>query len=409
MDCVVTKGHEVLAVVQARGGSKGIPGKNIKLLAGIPLIAYSIAAGIQSKYVNRVVISTDDEQIAQVAMQWGGEVPFLRPPEYATDTAVDLDVFVHALTWLEENEGYKPDIVVQLRPTSPLRPIDCVDRAIELLLSDEAATSVRGVVPSGQNPYKMWRITSETEPMEPLLKEGFFEPYNMPRQELPQTYWQTGHVDVLRRDTILRDRSMSGDRILPLIIDSRYTVDIDDLQDWAKAEWMIEQIGHDLPHIRPTKRGRELIAERLKNVRLVALDFDGVMTDNRVWVSEDGKEWVAANRSDGYGIELLRKQSIEVVVLSRETNPVVEARCQKLGIKHVQGLLAKASALQTVVEELGLDMNQVIYLGNDVNDLECMEIAGLAVAVAELLSGCNCESRSRIESIWRLWSSSGIV
>jgi len=378
---VVADGQQVLAVVQARGGSKGIPGKNIRPLAGIPLIAYSIAAGLQSKYVDRVIISTDDEQIAEVAQAWGAEVPFMRPAEYATDTAVDLDLFVHALTWLEENEAYKPEIVVQLRPTSPLRPPDCVDRAVEILLSDSRATSVRGVVPAGENPYKMWRIADERSPMQPLLNEGFVEPYNMPRQKLPATYWQTGHVDALRRGTILEQRSMSGSRILPLIIDSRYTIDIDNLQDWAQAEWLIERL--DVPLVRPQKANEATVAARLKNARLLILDFDGVMTDNRVWVSEDGTEWIAANRSDGYGIGLLLTLGIEIMVLSREANPVVEARCRKLGIKHIQGVLDKAPVLRSLVEERGLDLSQVIYVGNDVNDLSCMQIVGLAVAVAD--------------------------
>ncbi|MEO8396051.1 MAG: acylneuraminate cytidylyltransferase family protein [Chloroflexota bacterium] len=255
MDSVVADGQQVLAIVQARGGSKGLPGKNIKALAGVPLIAYSIAAGLQSKYVDRVIISTDDAEIAEVAQQWGAQVPFLRPPEYATDLAVDLDLFVHALMWLEVNEGYTPEIVVQLRPTTPLRPPDCVDRSIEILLSDPLATSVRGVVPSGQNPYKMWRVPAEGQPMQPLMPdEGFSEPYNMPRQKLPPTFWQTGHIDALRRHVILRDQSMSGSRVLPLIIDSRYAIDIDNLQDWAKAEWLIERL--DVPFVRPRLSGR---------------------------------------------------------------------------------------------------------------------------------------------------------
>ncbi|MEO8397561.1 MAG: acylneuraminate cytidylyltransferase [Chloroflexota bacterium] len=388
MDSVVAHGQQVLAIVQARGGSKGIPGKNVKLLAGVPLIAYSIAAGLQSKYVDRVIISTDDAEIAEVARQWGAEVPFLRPPEYATDLAVDLDLFVHALTWFEQNENYTPEIVVQLRPTTPLRPPDCVDRAIEILLSDPDATSVRGVVPSGQNPYKMWRVPAEGQPMQPLMPdEGFSEPYNMPRQKLPPTYWQTGHIDALRRHVILRDQSMSGSRVLPLIIDSRYAIDIDNLQDWAKAEWLLERL--DVPFVNPKPtRGVQLnvlekITERLKSVRLLVLDFDGVLTDNRVWTSEDGQEWVAANRSDGYGIRQLKAKGVEVMVLSREENPVVAARCRKLGIQHIQGVIDKPPALQTLVAERALTMDQVIYVGNDVNDLGCMQIVGLSVAVAD--------------------------
>ena len=144
---------EVLAIVPARGGSKSIPRKNIRSFAGHPLIAYSIAAGLKAQIVTRVIISTDDEEIARVARRYGAETPFLRPPELAQDQTTDLPVFQHALQWLAENEGYHPDIVVQLRPTSPIRPPDCVDRAVKILMDFPETDSVRGVVPSGQNPY----------------------------------------------------------------------------------------------------------------------------------------------------------------------------------------------------------------------------------------------------------------
>jgi CMP-N-acetylneuraminic acid synthetase len=113
---------EVLALIPARGGSKGIPRKNIRDFSGYPLIAWSIAAAKQSELVTRVIVSTDDEEIAAVARAWGAETPFLRPAEFAEDKTTDLPVFVHALAWLAENENYRPDVVVQLRPTSPIRP-----------------------------------------------------------------------------------------------------------------------------------------------------------------------------------------------------------------------------------------------------------------------------------------------
>ena len=121
---------EVLAIIPARGGSKTIPKKNIRPLDGHPLIAYSIAAGHKSRQVTRVILSTDDEEIAEVARAYGGEVPFLRPADLARDETPDLPVFQHALNWLAEKEGYLPEAVVQLRPTSPIRPPECVDRGI---------------------------------------------------------------------------------------------------------------------------------------------------------------------------------------------------------------------------------------------------------------------------------------
>lgn len=240
---------EILAIIPARGGSKSIPRKNIKKLNGIPLIAYSIAAGLAAKHISRVIVSTDDDEIAEIAHRWGAEVPFMRPARLSHDDTPDLPVFQHALKWLAKHENCVPDVIVQLRPTSPFRPPECVDQAIEILLSDDAADSVRGVVPSGQNPYKMWRFDKRGY-MHPLLKvPGTPEPYNMPRQKLPLTYWQTGHVDVIRYKTIMAKGSMSGDRTLPLILDPRYAIDIDTISDWSRAEWLMDHL--ELSIVRP--------------------------------------------------------------------------------------------------------------------------------------------------------------
>jgi len=240
---------KILAIIPARGGSKSLPRKNIRLLHGIPLIAYSIAAGLQAKKVNRVIVSTDDKEIAEIARKWGAEVPFMRPSEIAQDDTTDLPVFQHALKWLFKHENYKPNIIVQLRPTSPLRPLGCVDNAIDILLKNKA-DSVRTVIPSGQNPYKMWRINKKGY-MTPLLSvPGIAEPYNMPRQKLPSTYWQTGHIDVIRYETIVNKNSMSGKNILSLILDPIYAVDIDTQTNLNNAEKVMDN--PKLPIIRPS-------------------------------------------------------------------------------------------------------------------------------------------------------------
>jgi N-acylneuraminate cytidylyltransferase len=368
---------EVLAIIPARGGSKSIPRKNIRLFAGHPLIAYSIAAGLSAKIVTRTIVSTDDEQIAEVSRAYGAETPFLRPAEFAQDNTTDLPVFQHALGWLREHEGYQPEIVVQLRPTSPIRPSGCVDEAIQLLLDHPEADSVRGVVPSGQNPFKMWRVDEQGR-MVPLLSvPGIDEPFNAPRQALPQTYWQTGHIDAICTATINEQASLSGKTILPLFIDPRYTVDIDTLRDWQRAEWLVAQGDLDMVSPGPGKRPLPV------KVELVIFDFDGVMTDDRVWVNQDGIEMVAASRRDGLGIAMLRKAGISAIVLSTETNPVVAARCRKLNLPLLQGIEDKAATLRQLLEERKLKTQNVVYLGNDVNDLPCFPMVGCAVATAD--------------------------
>ncbi|HIE57914.1 MAG TPA: acylneuraminate cytidylyltransferase family protein [Anaerolineales bacterium] len=232
---------EVLALIPARGGSKSIPRKNIIDFAGHPLIAYSIAAGLAAETVTRVIVSTDDEEIAEISRRYGAETPFLRPDEHAQDATPDLPVFQHALEWLQANEGYIPDIVVQLRPTSPFRRVRHIDDAVYRLLERPEADAVRTVCEPFQNPFKMWRIGPDGL-MQPLGAELGIprEPYNQPRQALPQVYWQTGYVDAAWRDTIMEKNSMTGDWILPLIIAPSEWVDIDSPDDWRRAERLIE-------------------------------------------------------------------------------------------------------------------------------------------------------------------------
>ena len=199
----------------------------------------------------------------------------------------------------------------------------------------------------------------------------------MPRQQLPQTYWQTGHIDVIRASTILEKGSMSGDNVLPLIMDPRYAVDIDTAKDHQHAEWIL---GHsDLPLIRPGRKSRPLP----EKVGLVVFDFDGVMTDNRVWVDADGRELVSANRGDGWGVARLKEAGVQLMVLSTETDAVVTARCRKLGIETVQGIQDKEKGLREFMESRGFDANLTIYLGNDVNDVVCFPLVACALVVAD--------------------------
>jgi YrbI family 3-deoxy-D-manno-octulosonate 8-phosphate phosphatase len=212
-----------------------------------------------------------------------------------------------------------------------------------------------------------------------LLKvDGIPEPYNAPRQILPPVYWQTGHIDAIRASTIAQKKSLTGDVIYPLLIDPKYTVDIDTLPDWAKYETLVysglEMVSPGNPHRAMPKK-----------IKLVVTDFDGVLTDGRVWIDENGKETVAATRSDSMRIKQLREYGIEVMILSSEVNPVVNARAKKMNIDaiHGMGLNEKGDALKKFLAEKNIDASQVIYLGNDFNDLPCYKVAGWSVAVAD--------------------------
>jgi len=372
---MVEKKKEILAIIPARSGSKSIPGKNIKLLGEHPLIAYSIAAGLQSEHVSRVIVSTDDREIADTANSYGAETPFMRPDELAEDHVTDLPVFIHTLEWLKKNEDYVPDIVVQLRPTSPFRPKQCVDEAIETLLSDSYADSVRGITCSGQNPFKMWQLNGSY--MKPLMQSEFEEPYNMPRQELPSTYWQTGHIEVIRSATLLEQNSMTGKSILPYIIEPGYAIDLDTLVQWQYADYLMKK--GRLNVVTPDFAG----PSQLEDIGLVVFDFDGVFTDDHVYVDEFGFEMVRCHRGDGMGIAFLKDADIPCVVLSSEHNPVVSARCRKLEIPCLYGIKDKARALKKISGDYQIPMEKIAYIGNDLNDLGPMKLAGLSVAVRD--------------------------
>lgn len=242
----------VLALIPARGGSKGIARKNVVELAGKPLIAWSILQALESARITRVVVSTDDPEIAAVARQWGAEVPFVRPAEFAQDLSPDIDVFRHMLEFLREHEAYEPDVVVHLRPTGPVRRVEDLDTAVDLLVSHADADAVRSVSIVQQTPYKMWRLRDDGA-LEALLHlPGLPDCQSHPRQLLPLVYWQNGYVDVLRPRAVLEKGSMCGDHVLPFIVDTRpYELDYpEDIPHVERALRRLEQ-GLELPRQQP--------------------------------------------------------------------------------------------------------------------------------------------------------------
>lgn len=226
---------KIMAIIPARSGSKSIPHKNIRPLLGKPLMAYSIIHGLESKHINRVIVSTDSEQYAEIAREYNAEVPFLRPAELSTDSSNDLGFFIHALDWLDQHENYTPDICVQLRPTHPVRNTEDIDTMIELLMNHPEADSVRSLIENKSiTPYKMWTL-EEGNLAKPLLNlPGVEEPFNSPRQSLPKTYFQNASVDVIRTKCIRDKGSLSGDKVMGYIMDEQYDIDYED--DFGKVE-----------------------------------------------------------------------------------------------------------------------------------------------------------------------------
>lgn len=229
---------KILCIIPARSGSKAIPGKNVKLFRGKPLLVWSIEQALSCKYPLRVIVSTDSEEYATIARGAGAEVPFLRPAEISQDGSIDEELFVHALKWLQENEKYAPEILVHLRPTYPTRSVETLNRCIEKFLEvRDRYDSLRTVVPCEKTPYKMYRFYPEENRIEPLFRslEGVHEPFNNCRQNLPPTVAHNFSIDILKGSLPLKG-TMSGERIYPFFMSATDFFDIDTPEDWEAAE-----------------------------------------------------------------------------------------------------------------------------------------------------------------------------
>lgn len=231
---------EVLALIPARGGSKSVPRKNIMQLLGKPMIAWPITHALASRHITRVIVTTDDAEIADVARAHGAEVPFLRPAEISGDFAVDVEFHRHALEWLQEHEGYRPEMVVNLRPTPPARSPEVIDQAIEIFASRPDIDSLRSVQLAQESPYKMWTVGGDGTLEAVARIEGIAEPYNQPRQRLPLVYWQNGYIDITRPAVILDQNSTTGGCILPFLIDEP-AADVDYPDEVGAAEAQLRE------------------------------------------------------------------------------------------------------------------------------------------------------------------------
>lgn len=229
----------VLGLIAARGGSKGVPRKNIRRLGGRPLIAWAIETGLAVDRIDRVVVTTDDEEIASVAREWGADVPFLRPAELATDAALQIDAISHAVQELEETGG-QFDVVALLQPTVPLRSPADVDDTLNLLERSGADSAITVAEVGGFHPRTYYTRTTEglMDPMLPSPPEG------VRRQDFSTYYWRTGAVYAVRRDVLLEQRSLYGSSTVGHVVPMERSFNIDSEFDWMVTEaWLAYQSG----------------------------------------------------------------------------------------------------------------------------------------------------------------------
>ncbi|MCR5655741.1 MAG: acylneuraminate cytidylyltransferase family protein [Lachnospiraceae bacterium] len=329
---------KILAIIPARSGSKSVKNKNIRKINGKPMIAYSIEHAKESKYINRILVTTDSEEYAAIAREYGAETPFLRPAEFATDTALDIDVFRHALGWLRDKEGYEPDIVVQLRPTDPYRNPADIDKMIEIMLEDESVDAVRSMVENTVVPHKMWYLDEEGN-AKPILTD-IPEAYNMPRQELPKTYYQNGNTDLLRPRNIWEHDSMTGEKIRGYVMSEMYDVDREHDFDRVATVMKIKAGGN----------------------RFV-FDIDGVIAIARADLSydkEDPNEKMirVINRLYDWGNEIVLFTA-RGYVTGIDWRPVTEEQMAKWGVKYHELIMGKPNATYYVDDRM-LDFNFLV-------------------------------------------------
>jgi len=353
---------EVLAVIPARGGSHRLPKKNVRLVAGRPLVAHTIEHARRSRLVTRTVVSTDDPEIAAVSREAGIEV-IERPKALASETATSESALLHVLEHLERTEEYRPDLIVFLQCTSPIRQPDDIDRAVQALL-DSGADSLFSAT---RSTWLLWRSDG------PWAKSFNYDFRARRREQDMEGEWrENGSIYVLRPWVLVDHANRLGGKIAVYEMGYWSSFQVDSVEELDLCDWVLRrQMAQHRLALLPSKIGA------------VIFDFDGVFTDNRVWVAEDGAEAVVCDRSDGLGLDRLRAAGIPVLVLSTEENPVVAARCRKVRVECRQGLADKAAALAQYATERGIPLAEVIYVGNDLNDRECLTRVGCGIVAAD--------------------------
>jgi YrbI family 3-deoxy-D-manno-octulosonate 8-phosphate phosphatase len=350
------------AVIPARGGSKGIVGKNLRVVAGKPLIAHSILAARAAERVDKVLVSTDDPAIAEASQRYGAEVVW-RPSELASDTASSESALLHALDSLSAQAGDDPELLAFLQCTSPLTLAEDIDGTIAKLLADQADSALA----VARFHYFTWRDSAAG-----ALAVNHDKSVRPRRQDRSAEFLETGAVYVMRVPGFRQARHRFFGKTVLYEMPAERVCEIDEPLDLELAELRLRQ--------RAQGRAGQLLP---RPVEALVMDFDGVLTDNLVHVDQQGEETVSCSRGDGMGLEALRLRGLPLLVLSKEQNPVVQARCRKLQIPCHQGISAKLPALRAFCAEQGVALERTVYVGNDVNDLECLDAVGCGVAVAD--------------------------
>ncbi|WP_441349094.1 cytidylyltransferase domain-containing protein [Streptomyces sp. NTH33] len=365
--------RRVLAVIPARGGSKGVPAKNLAPVGGVPLVARAVRECRAARYVTDVVVSTDDRAIAAAARQAGAEV-VPRPAAIAGDTAASEAAVLHALEAHEALHGTPVDVVLLVQCTSPFLVREDVDGVAAAVAERGADTAVTVAPFHGF----LWRDAADGAADADTAVPGgghgvnHDKSFRPRRQDRPQDLLETGAAYAMDAAGFREHRHRFFGRTELVRTDPARVLEIDDPHDLARARALAPLFDAEGPGALPTA----------DDIDAVVLDFDGTQTDDRVLIDSDGREFVSVHRGDGLGIAALRKSGLKMLILSTEQNPVVAARAHKLRLPVLHGVDRKDLALKQWCEEQGIAPERVLYVGNDVNDLPCFALVGWPVAVA---------------------------
>lgn len=349
-----------VAIIPARGGSKSVPRKNVLPVGGKPLVARAIETAHASIYVDRVIVTTDDPEIEDVALRYGADV-IRRPAELASDEASSESALLHSIDFLENEEGFLPDILVFMQCTSPFTRAQDVD-AIVARLTTEAADSAFSAVPFHGF---IWR--SATQGPQGVNHD---EKVRLRRQDRQPEYLEDGGIYVLRTKGFREAKHRFFGKTIMHLVDEAEAFEIDTPSDLEKARSKIQQ-------------NNRFIDFSLSAVKAIAFDFDGVFTDDRVLIDETGKESAFCSRSDGMGVASLHSIGLPMVVISSEKIPIVAHRCSKLSLEVFYGVDNKLRQLKSWLDAKGVGLEDTVYVGNDINDLECMASVGYPVTPSD--------------------------
>jgi YrbI family 3-deoxy-D-manno-octulosonate 8-phosphate phosphatase len=330
-------------------------------VAGVPLVVHTIRHALAAESVDAVVVTTDDDEIAALAAEHGVEVVH-RPAELSGDASTSESALIDALDQRRQRGEPDPEIVVFLQCTSPVRASSDIDDAVRL----RDQLDVDTVFSACRDRALYWRVGDAPEAVN-------YDPAQRAReQDMPAQVRENGSIYVVRTDSLRSTGNRLGGSSAVYEMDALSSFQVDDSADVELVEWALRKVASRAPIEWPSV------------IDLVVFDFDGVMTDNTVFVAEDGSEAVRCQRADGWGIARLRDADIPMLILSTEEHPVVGARARKLEVPYLQGVDDKRAALIAELDRRGVAAANVVYLGNDVNDLGCFELVGLPIGVADI-------------------------